>query len=403
MPASIGQPGASAARDPDFYGLVLQEAVDALADGRDGTASVVVRRLSDAGSFAAVWDFDAAARELVCRHTSLPELIDRRIALGVGVAGWVASHRQHADVVDRRTDRRGDHYSGHVEVPTAGAAVAIPGGDFYTGGVLEVYRAPGRAVSTDDIVALGRIAAVIAAGKPDSNGVSVGAAQRRDAITEVERQNRRMAGELHDGVSQRLASLAFHLAAATSALAELAPEPETSSDPVQFALKQLLVAAELGQLASDDVRAAISGLRPPVLDDLGLAKGLVSLCGALGADDLAVEVDIEAVEPPFISPAASLALYRVAQEALGNAVKHAGVASVRVRLHRRAGNVVLDVRDDGVGYRQAPDGTAGTRPAGQDGGLGLRSMAERMEAIGGHIELWSAPGRGTQVRAIIRD
>ncbi|MBA3338664.1 MAG: hypothetical protein H0T54_02755, partial [Geodermatophilaceae bacterium] len=90
MPASIDHAGAAGARDPDFYGRVLEEAVDALADGRDGTTSVVVRRLSGDGSFAAVWDFDATARELVCRHTSLPELIERRIALGIGVAGWVA-------------------------------------------------------------------------------------------------------------------------------------------------------------------------------------------------------------------------------------------------------------------------------------------------------------------------
>lgn len=387
---------------PDPYGPALQEAVDALADGRDRTADAVIRRLSSDGSFAAVWDFDAAARELVCRHASLPEFVDRRIPLGVGVAGWVASHRRPTTVPDRRTDRRGDHYAGQIGVPTAGAAVPVPGGEIYTGGVLEVYGAGELAISTADLTALARLAAVIAAGRPVSDDQSNGMSARRDAITEVERQNRRMAAELHDGVSQRLASLSFHLAAATSALAELSPDPETSSDPVHFALNQLLVAGELGQLAADDVRAAISGLRPPVLDDLGLAKGLASLCAALGAVDLAVEVDVEAVEPPYVSPAATLALYRVAQEALGNAVKHAGVASVRVRLYRRGDNVVLDVRDDGVGYRQVPDGTAG--PAvGQDSGLGLRSMAERMRAVGGHLELWSAPGRGTRVRAIIRD
>ncbi len=397
--AEVAGPG----EDP--YGLVLQNAVDALAAGRGATADAVVRHLSSDVSVAVVWDFDHVARELVCRHASLVDLIDRRIPLGVSVAGWVASHRRPTFVVERGSDRRGDHYAGDPRVPTAGAAVPIPGAEQYTGGVLEVYGEGAVSMTTAGLVGLGRLAAVIAAGAQDLHPGGDPAETSGDSVTEVERQNRRMAAELHDGVSQRLASLSFHLAAANSALAELSPEPDTSpsSDPVRFAVRQLTAASELSQLAADDVRAAISGLRPPVLDDLGLAKGLVSLCGALGAGDLAVEVDVEAVEPPFVSPAASLALYRVTQEALGNAVKHAGVAAVRVRLHRRGDHVILDVRDDGVGYRQGLDGTAEPRPAGHDRGLGLRSMAERIRAVGGELELWSAPGRGTHVRAIVPD
>lgn len=400
-PRRTGRNGPAPGRDP--YGLVLQKAVDALTAGREATAGVVVGELSSDGSVAAVWDFDHVARELVCRQASLVGLIDRRIPLGVSVAGWVASHRRPTLVVDRGADRRGDHYAGDPRIPTAGAAVPIPGAEQYTGGVLEVYGDGQGSMTTAGLVGLGRLAAVISAGTRVVPAVSNAVVAPGDSVTEVERQNRRMAAELHDGVSQRLASLTFHLAAANSALAELTPAADASSDPVSFAVRQLITASELSQLAADDVRAAISGLRPPVLDDLGLAKGLVSLCGALGAEDLSVEVDVEAVEPPFVSAAASLALYRVAQEALGNAVKHAGVAAVRVRLQRRGDNVVLDVRDDGAGYQQARDGAAGRRPADQDSGLGLRSMAERIQAVGGHIELWSAPGRGTHVRAIVPD
>lgn len=398
MPSNEARP-----TDSGAYGLALEKAVDALVAGREAAANVVVEQLSSGAAMAAVWDFDHAARELVCRHSSLADLIDRRIPLGVGIAGWVASHRRPTTVTDRRSDRRGDHHVGDLRVPTVGAAVPIPGGAQYTGGVLEVYENGPPAMTDSGLVALGRLAAVIAAGSGDSVGSAAAESVPRGSTTDVERENRRMAAELHDGVSQRLVSLSFHLAAANAALAELSPAPTTSSDPVRFAMQQLTTASKLSQLAADDVRAAISGLRPPVLDDLGLAKGLVSLCAALGDEELTVEVDVGAVEPPFVSPAASLALYRVAQEALGNAVRHAGVASVRVRLQRRGVNVVLDVRDDGVGYRQAPDGTAAPRPPGNEGGLGQRSMTERMRAVGGQIELWSAPGRGTHVRAIVRD
>ena len=389
--------------DLGAYGLALEEAADALVGGREAVARVVVGHLSSGGAMVAVWDFDHASRELVCRHSSLADLIDRRIPLGLGIAGWVASHRRPATVTDRRTDRRGDHHAGDLRVPTVGAAVPIPSGAHYTGGVLEVYANGPPAMTDPGLMALGRLAAVIAAGSRISVGSSAAESVPRGPTSDVERENRRMAAELHDGVSQRLASLSFHLAAAHAALAELSPAPATSSDPVRFAMQQLTTATKLSQLAADDVRAAISGLRPPVLDDLGLAKALVSLCAALGDEELTVEVDVGAVEPPFVPPAASLALYRVAQEALGNAVKHAGVAAVRVRLQRRGVSVLLDVRDDGVGYRQAPDGTAAGKPAGLEGGLGQRSMTERMRAVGGELELWSAPGRGTHVRAIVRD
>lgn len=385
------------------YDLALQEAVDALAAGREAAANAVVRQLSSEGSVTAVWDFDHVSGELICRQANLADLVDRRIALGVGIAGWVASHRRPTIVMDRSTDPRGDHYAADARIPTGGAAVPIPGGVHYTGGVLEVYGEGHPSMTSADLTGLARLAAVIAAGVRVLHEQPKSASGPSDSIPEVEQQNRRMAAELHDGVSQRLASLSFHLSAANSALAELSPEPGSSADPVAFAIQQLTAAAELTQLAADDVRAAISGLRPPVLEDLGLAKGLVSLCGALGAEDLTVEVDVEGVEPPLMSPVASLALYRVAQEALGNAIKHAGVASVGVRLQRRGANVVLDVRDDGVGYRPALDGSAGQRTAGQDGGSGQRSMAERIQAVGGRLELWSAPGRGTHVRAIVPD
>lgn len=379
-----------------MYGGALHGAVDALADGSAAIARAVVAGLSAEGATAAIWAFDPMSRELICVQASLADLRDRRLALGVGVAGWVASHQMPATVTDLRTDRRGDHFPGDDRVSPTGVAVPVPSNQHYTGGVLEVYGPAQRSVSDADVVAMGRLAAVIAAGaakgplQPNPN------TPQQDSRLELDSQNIRMLAELHDGVSQRLASLSFYLSAATAALAE-----SSQNEPVHFAIHQLTVARELAELAAADVRSAITGLRPPVLDDLGLARAVTSLCAAIGAEHLTVEVDVEDAGPPVVGSAAALALYRVAQEALANATKHAGVATVRVRLHRRGSTVVLDVRDDGAGFLQGSVGASAVDGTEREGGLGHRNMAERMAAVGGRLELWSAPGRGTHVRAII--
>jgi two-component system, NarL family, sensor kinase len=196
---------------------------------------------------------------------------------------------------------------------------------------------------------------------------------------EIER--RRLAGDIHDGISQRLVTLSYRLDAATRAV----------DDPAMMA-EQLDKARELVELTLQEARAAISGLRPPVLDDLGLAGGLASLARSI--PQIGIDVDlVDTRVPDHIE----LALYRIAQECLQNVVKHADAKTARLTFRVNSDTARLEIVDDGVGFDTFE------HPLGSDemGGYGLLSMAERAEIVGGRLNIRSRPGAGTAVTATI--
>jgi signal transduction histidine kinase len=195
-----------------------------------------------------------------------------------------------------------------------------------------------------------------------------------------EHERRRLAGEIHDGISQCIVSLFFHLSAAADAI-PAAPH---------IAAEQVARAQELAAAALDETRSAIAGLRPPVLDDLGLAASLESLAHSFPT--LGVYVEAAGLS---MAEHTETAVYRTAQEALQNVAKHAAARSVQVRLYRQAGQAVLEVIDDGTGFDAA--GPARPGPTG----FGLSGMRERAELLGGRLDLVTAPGRGTTVRLLI--
>jgi len=125
-------------------------------------------------------------------------------------------------------------------------------------------------------------------------------------------------------------------------------------------------------LTLNEARAAISGLRPPVLDDLGLADGLASLARSIGGVQVTVEAD-ECALPEHVE----IALYRIAQEALQNVVKHAGASAASVELCCDPGLVCLRITDDGAGFH----------PDAATPGFGLSGMAEA--GGGGGSLLWA--------------
>jgi two-component system NarL family sensor kinase len=264
-------------------------------------------------------------------------------------------------------------------------------------GVLNVHTKRRREFSSADVELLRSVAGLVA-GAIENARLHSRLAEREEALESFaermvewqEHESRRLAGEIHDGISQRIVSLFFHLSAAADAI----------YDAPDIAAEQVARAQELAGAALDETRSAIAGLRPPVLDDLGLAASLESL----GHSFPMLEVQVEAADCRMAEHVET-AVYRTAQEALQNVAKHAGARSVRLRLYRQKERVVLEVSDDGAGFdvgaardwRPGPATGAGVAPTG----FGLSGMRERAELLGGKLELTSSPGRGTTVRLTV--
>jgi signal transduction histidine kinase len=193
----------------------------------------------------------------------------------------------------------------------------------------------------------------------------------------VLQERARLARDLHDAVSQKL----FSVRAKATAAAVL-----VGRNPVR-AVEEIASVAELAGQAQAELRAVIDGLTPPELAAGGLA-GSVQAYAVLAGRTHEADVAVQADELPALNPRQQTALYRVAQEAIGNALRHSGSRQVTVRLSRRQRTVVLDVSDDGRGFD----------PRVPQAGLGLASMRERAASVGGKLTVTSAPGAGTKIR-----
>ena len=200
-------------------------------------------------------------------------------------------------------------------------------------------------------------------------------ARERSALEE--RQH--LARELHDSVSQALFGVVLGLHTARK---EIENRPRLTS--------AIDYASDLAEAALKEMRALIFELRPESLESEGLEGLLSRQADALRARH-GLRVDLHVVEPP-LTLSAKAALYRVAQEALHNVVKHAEASTVHVTLAHDDDVVRLVVRDDGHGF------VADTRRAEA---FGLRSMTERMTLLGGHLDVTSTPGAGTIVEATV--
>ena len=200
------------------------------------------------------------------------------------------------------------------------------------------------------------------------------------AVQEDER--RKLARELHDGVGQNLTALKHRLSQLLDGL------PADAA-----ALRQRLAAAvALCGDSLEDTRQLSRLLRPPILDDLGLEPALQWLARSIDAHGtMRVVTELEPL-PPLDGELQTL-LFRVAQEALNNASKHARAGSVLLRLVARGRELHLQVIDDGVGCE--------VESALRAGGSGLGGMRERLRLYGGRLELRSAPGQGTRLRAVV--
>jgi signal transduction histidine kinase len=214
-------------------------------------------------------------------------------------------------------------------------------------------------------------------------------AERREALRgellnrvvqaqEFERQ--RIARELHDETGQALTAIGMGL----RGVGEKVPESEAAD--------HLAHLEELTGHALDELQRLIAGLRPSHLDDLGLAAALRWYAGEVEERaPVNILVEVEGDEQPM-SGLIKVGLFRVAQEALTNVVKHASADEAVVRVHYREDQVQLEVADDGIGF----DAPGADRPS-----WGLIGMQERVALMGGEFELTSQRGQGTLIAVTV--
>ena len=209
--------------------------------------------------------------------------------------------------------------------------------------------------------------------------------ERSRELSIVEERNR-IARELHDAVTQKLFSLRLTADAAATVV---------DRDPAAAAA-QLETVRRLAADAAGELRSIVDGLRPVDLSGDGLGVALRKQAELLDRVHAAA-VRFTGSPVPRLTAAREEAVYRTAQEALHNALRHGEPRSVSVELRAEGGKVVLRAEDDGKGFDAGAAGTpAPSRQAARR--LGLASMRERAAAVGGTLKVTSAPGAGTSVR-----
>jgi len=207
----------------------------------------------------------------------------------------------------------------------------------------------------------------------------------RRLISAHEDERALLARELHDDVSQRLAALAIDVGRSERAA------PDGAQAESLRAVRRSL--ADL----SGDIHSLSYQLHPSVLEELGLDEALRTECARFRRrcqSQIHLSVDLSP-QPAAIGPEAALCLFRVAQEALNNVIRHAGPCPVSVTLRKAGDGTCLTVRDEGAGFDPAIQRERKS--------LGLASMRERVKLVNGKLDIQSAPGQGTAIVAWVPD
>ena len=200
---------------------------------------------------------------------------------------------------------------------------------------------------------------------------------RERLITAREEERRRLRGDLHDGLGPTLAGAVLTIDAARRVLGSDAEAADALLDRVAASLEDTVA----------DVRRLVYGLRPPALDQLGLAGALRQQAATLSTGGGALSCDVLAPDPmPTLPAAVEVAAFMIAQEALTNVARHADARHASVRL-AIGHDLRLEIDDDGRGLPEHPRA-----------GVGLTSMRERTSELGGSLALSTPPGGGTLVR-----
>jgi signal transduction histidine kinase len=374
---------------------VLHRVIEVVSSSLDldsvlrSTVELVTEATGGDVSFVHLWDPERNV--LVLRATSegfrdVEGAITLR--LGEGIAGWVAEHREAVVIPENKwadsrykyiPELRGELFESMLSVPMVSPSDGLAG-------VFNVHSRERREFSDREVEFLKVTASLLAVAIERATlfqalGEKEAALETlvRGTIEAQEEERRRVATEIHDGVTQQLVSVGYHLHALHRHL----------HTNVHRAEAELEKAQELVDRALDEARVAIHDLRPTMLDDLGLAPSIRALTGNL-CGELRTEVRVD--DRTTLQPHEEIALYRITQEALTNVVKHSGASSVHVALIRDDGGLVLRIADDGKGFD-----VSGTGRRGPLTSFGLAGIAERVELLGGRLTVRSRPGEGTEI------
>jgi signal transduction histidine kinase len=201
-------------------------------------------------------------------------------------------------------------------------------------------------------------------------------------LTAQEAERSRLARELHDDLSQRLAALAMEAA-------RLEDQPQSSQGAVSTGLK--VMKDKLVEM-SIDINAISRRLHPSVLDDLGLADAVHSECASFAQRErIVVNYKSESV-PREVPPDVALCIYRIVQEGLRNISRHARATEAEILLIGKGDTIHLLIKDNGIGVNPFQV---------EKGGLGLASMKERVHLMRGDFSIKSQPGQGTVIEALV--
>jgi len=340
-----------------------------------------VRHLLDATA-CSIWLVDPETSELVCRQAAGPssEVVrGGRLSLGEGLAGWVASRGESQVVPDTRADQRfSEDVAGKIGIEVRSVICVPLRAKRGVIGVIYLLDTQTNHFGSTDLRWVEALAAAAA------SAIENAQLHTRIRLLAAEQERQRLARELHDTVTQSLYSIGM---AAETSLKLLRPSGVDSR-----ALDAINHIRALAQTTLSEMRERIYDLHPTALADRGLKGALAQHCDVLRTQYL-LSIDFRADLEPLLSMIQQETLYYIAKEALWNVVKYAGATKVKVSLTEEDRYVVLSVVDDGVGFDPAVFAPEHT--------IGLRSMKQRAELLGGTCELESKPREGTRVTARI--
>jgi signal transduction histidine kinase/putative methionine-R-sulfoxide reductase with GAF domain len=313
-----------------------------------------------------------------------------RLPIGQGIAGHVAQSGEPLMISDVQKDRR--HYK-EVDITTdflTRSILCVP--MIFKGkviGVIEIMNKLEGDFTENDLTLLNSIATYSAIAIENARLHQSVLAERDRVVVAQEEERRRLARELHDGPTQLVAGMLMKLDFVEKAL-NRAPS---------LAEEEIVQLTELGQRASHQMRTLLFELRPLILETQGLVPALKMFLARREEEEagttLHLEVSTERGDDQLTrrDPKDEAAIFAIVQEAVRNALNHAQADNIWVRLAEQAGELMVMVQDDGVGF----DTTVMENDYAQRASLGMVNIRERAELVGGHLTLRSAPGQGTEV------